>query len=114
MILAKHEESHENTQTSDANRETKSRRDPSARPEGPVIEIVYMGLLPETRGKGFGRQLVDQAAKVAVNLGGTRLILGVDQTNRPARDIYDARGMTPLLSETVWAKRVKSEKTLPA
>ncbi len=114
MILAKHEESHENTQTSDANRETESRRDPSARPEGPVIEIVYMGLLPETRGKGFGRQLVDQAAQVAVKLGGTRLILGVDQTNRPARDIYDARGMTPLLSETVWVKRVESEKTLPA
>ncbi len=114
MILAKHEESHENTQTSDANRETESRRDPSARPEGPVIEIVYMGLLPETRGKGFGRQLVDQAAQVAVNLGGTRFILGVDQTNRPARDIYNARGMTPLLSETVWVKRVESEKTLPA
>lgn len=125
MILAKHDESQENAQTHDANREiaeagssqtheTESHRNPSPRPEGPVIEIVYMGLLPETRGKGFGSQLVDQAAKVAVNLGGTRFILGVDQKNRPARDIYNASGMTPLLSETVWVKRVESEKPLPA
>ncbi|MCH1441658.1 MAG: GNAT family N-acetyltransferase [Rubripirellula sp.] len=73
-----------------------------------VIEIVYMGLLPETRGKGFGRQLVDQAVKVIANLGGSQFILGVDQTNQPARDIYDGKGMTRLLSETVWAKRVNS------
>jgi len=78
--------------------------------EGPVIEIAYMGLLPETRGKGFGRRLVDQAAQVAATLGGTRFILGVDQTNQPARDIYNAKGMTPLLSETVWVKRVEFEK----
>jgi len=125
MILAKHDESQEKTETSDANRdtaeavssrtaETESNRNPAHSPEGPVLEIVYMGLIPETRGKGLGRRLVEQAAKVAVSLGGTRFILGVDQTNRPARDIYTAQGMTPLLSETVWVKRVESEKPRPA
>ncbi|HBV63074.1 MAG TPA: hypothetical protein DEF45_08650 [Rhodopirellula sp.] len=117
MILAKHEESRDNTQSGDTGRETaqagkshteetESSRKPAARSTGPVIEIVYMGLLPETRGQGFGRRLVAQAAKLASDFGGTRFILGVDRKNRPARDIYNAQGMTRLLSETVWAKRV--------
>ena len=118
MILAKHEESHNNTHTTDTDRhtaqasdtpteETESDPQPPSSSEGPVIEIVYMGLLPETRGQGVGRQLVDQAARVAFNLGGTRFILGVDRANQPARNIYNAKGMTQLLSEAIWAKQVK-------
>ncbi|MGI9469445.1 MAG: GNAT family N-acetyltransferase [Rubripirellula sp.] len=124
LILAKHAESpgnanHGNANHGNANPETaasgnrqshETQSDTNTSHEGPVIEIAYMGLLPETRGKGFGRRLVDQAAQVAATLGGTRFILGVDQTNQPARDIYNAKGMTPLLSETVWVKRVEFEK----
>ena len=119
LILAKHAESPGNANHGNANPETaasgnrqshETQSDTNTSHEGPVIEIAYMGLLPETRGKGFGRRLVDQAAQVAATLGGTRFILGVDQTNQPARDIYNAKGMTPLLSETVWVKRVEFEK----
>ncbi len=119
LILAKHGDFDENAQLMQSCHE---RSAPESNPtmdnelqtattenlETLVIEIVYMGLLPETRGKGFGRQLVDQAVKVIANLGGSQFILGVDQTNQPARDIYDGKGMTRLLSETVWAKRVNS------
>lgn len=108
MILAKHGEAAENSQPELSDQKSHGKHDPAPAAEGPVLEIVYMGLLPETRGKGFGRLLVDQAAKLAIALGGTRIILGVDQTNRPAREIYADKGMTPLLSETVWVKRVES------
>ncbi|MAI69971.1 MAG: hypothetical protein CMM01_03565 [Rhodopirellula sp.] len=116
LILAKHSELDENAPLATSNSkpgsnptfQAQNQLAPKQSLESPVIEIVYMGLLPETRGKGFGRQLVDQAAKLTVNLGGTRFILGVDQTNQPARDIYNSKGMTPLLTETVWAKRVDS------
>ena len=118
LILAKHEESRENTQTTDTDREAAQAANPPTEETesngksapsslGPVIEIVYMGLLPEARGQGLGRQLVDQAASVAFNLGATRFILGVDRMNQPARDIYQAKGMTRVLSEAIWAKKVR-------
>ncbi len=74
--------------------------------DGLVVEIVYMGLVPAARGNGFGKMLVDHAAKAALTLGGSRLILGVDRSNQPARDIYRQRGMSVVLSETVWVRQV--------
>jgi len=65
-----------------------------------------MGLLPAFRGKGLGQRLVEQATRVARSRGGDRFILGVDRQNQPARQIYQQRGMTTVLSETVWVKRV--------
>ena len=118
MILAKHGEPQDQAANeAPKNPEVVSSKGPNddndpprnsdASSEAPVIEIVYMGLLPHARGKGFGTLLVDQAAKVAVTLGGSRFILGVDRANQPALDIYKRKGMTSLLSETVWAKQIK-------
>ena len=81
--------------------------DPEQASGGPVVEIVYMGLVPAARGNGFGKILVDQAAKVVLTMGGSRLILGVDRRNQPARDIYRQQGMSEVLSETVWVRKVK-------
>lgn len=115
MILAQHGD--EPTSSDDGNRtptnlETREQGgqiDSEPPADGPVIEIVYMGLVPEARGKGYGSVLVDQAAKIARSVGGSRFILGVDRNNQPARDIYRSKGMIELLSETVWVKQINSE-----
>ena len=70
----------------------------------PVIEIVYMGLVPEARGNGDGVRLVQHAMLSAREMGAERIILAVDQRNKPARAIYTAAGLQPMLSETVWVK----------
>lgn len=72
----------------------------------PIIEIVYMGLVPAARGRAWGRQLIQKTFQVARDLSGERLILAVDQQNEPARSLYDAMGFVPMMSESVWAKSI--------
>jgi ribosomal protein S18 acetylase RimI-like enzyme len=76
------------------------------RAASPIIEIVYMGLVPEARGTGRGKTLVQHAFAAARSAGADRIILAVDQNNAPARAIYDLAGFEPMLSETVWAKLI--------
>ncbi len=78
----------------------------SDRDASPIIEIVYMGLIPEARGTGRGKTLVQHAFAIARSTGADRIILAVDQNNAPARAIYDLAGLEPMLSETVWAKLI--------
>lgn len=89
-----------------------SRHTPAASSDSsgtPIIEIVYMGLIPEARGSGRGKTLVQHAFDAARNAQAERIILAVDQNNAPARAIYDLAGLQPLLSETVWVKLVGSD-----
>ena len=109
LILAEHPPTHEEealAPSNDASQHQDALLDSNSRGAAPVIEIVYMGLLPAFRGKGLGQRLVEQATRVARSRGGDRFILGVDRQNQPARQIYQQRGMTTVLSETVWVKRV--------
>lgn len=78
----------------------------SDRAASPIIEIVYMGLVPDARGTGRGKTLVQHAFAAARSAGAERIILAVDQNNTPARAIYDLAGLEPMLSETVWAKLI--------
>ena len=72
----------------------------------PVAELVYMGLLPEYRGRGLGRRIVETARATARAAECQRMILAVDLTNGPAVDAYQTFGMTPVMKETVWVKSV--------
>ncbi|MGB0599919.1 MAG: GNAT family N-acetyltransferase [Rubripirellula sp.] len=78
-----------------------------------VVEIVYMGIVPSARGLGLGRDLVEHAFAVARNHSADRLILAVDQKNEPARRIYEAAGLTPMLSEMVWVKSLSESNSEP-
>jgi ribosomal protein S18 acetylase RimI-like enzyme len=71
---------------------------------GDVVEIVYMGLIPSARGRGLGSQLVRIAKGIARDHNCARIILAVDQENRPAVSIYHRAGLQFVLSETVWVK----------
>lgn len=62
-------------------------------------ELIYMGLTPEARGRGFGRRLVQQAIATAASIGVDQLMVAVDEGNSPARRVYDRAGFA------AWAKR---------
>jgi len=62
-------------------------------------ELTYMGVVPAKRGRGYGRELLREARRIAFTAGAERLVLSVDAANRPAVEIY--------LDEhfTVWDRR---------
>ena len=56
------------------------------------VELVYMALLPQARGRGLGGQLVRESMRIAAVLGRKRIVLAVDAANRPAAAQYEAAG----------------------
>lgn len=61
-------------------------------PEQGNLELVYMGLIPEARGNGWGRDVARQAQWITRRLGRRQLVLAVDSTNQPALLMYAAIG----------------------
>ncbi len=55
-------------------------------------ELVYMGLMPEHRGRGWGMSLVRHAQWLTQRSGRARLVLAVDASNGPAIVTYSEAG----------------------
>lgn len=55
-------------------------------------ELIYMGLVPEARGRRWGRLLVAQAQRIAGQAGRRHLMLSVDAANEPAVRTYTHTG----------------------
>ena len=55
-------------------------------------ELVYMGLVPEARGRGWGRQITQHAQVMARRAAVDRIVLAVDASNSPALEMYRAAG----------------------
>lgn len=64
----------------------------SAHPKLDISELVYMGLIPQARGKGLGMRLLIEAERLTLENGLRRMVIGVDGANLPARTIYEASG----------------------
>ncbi len=64
-------------------------------PRNDFLELVYMGLIPRVRGRGWGCHLVRHAQWRAGQLGRRSLLLAVDAANTPAGQMYDACGLVP-------------------
>jgi ribosomal protein S18 acetylase RimI-like enzyme len=69
-------------------------------------ELVYLGLAPEFRGRGWGLLLTRQAQWLAQQAGAARLVLAVDAANRPALCVYETAGFDPFDRRAVWIKRL--------
>ncbi|PHQ32787.1 GNAT family N-acetyltransferase [Rhodopirellula bahusiensis] len=69
-----------------------------------VLEVVYMGVVPDARGRGFSRDILSLALRCCRDESASRMILAVDRTNRPARDAYLRLPMQTVLRESVWAR----------
>ncbi|HTU24398.1 MAG TPA: GNAT family N-acetyltransferase [Pirellulales bacterium] len=63
-------------------------------PEHRQWELVYVGLVPEVRGRGWGIEAVRRAQALAGGAGATCLLLAVDAANEPAIAMYAAAGFT--------------------
>ncbi len=67
-------------------------------------ELVYMGIVPEARGNGWGSQATRFAQRLATDAGRQRLILAVDAANDPAISAYTRAGFFELLRRSVFLK----------
>ena len=62
-------------------------------PQAQVLELVYLGLTPEARGRRLGDLLVRQAIASVNDSGMARLSLAVDAKNAPALRLYYRHGL---------------------
>jgi len=73
-------------------------------PELESLELVYMGLIPSARGRGWGMDLARQAQWLTHLAGRNQLLLGVDADNWPAIRTYAAVGFRQWASRMVYGK----------
>jgi ribosomal protein S18 acetylase RimI-like enzyme len=64
-------------------------------PEWAAWDVAYVGVVPEARGRGYGRALMHKALAEARADGVPRLTLSVDARNRPAWRLYTELGFEP-------------------
>jgi len=60
----------------------------------PLINIHDLAVLPEYRGQGIGRRLLEAVERKARELGCCKLTLEVQEKNRKAKAVYEAAGFT--------------------
>jgi ribosomal protein S18 acetylase RimI-like enzyme len=57
-------------------------------PKGPHWELMYIALVPEARGRGWGRQITRYAQWLARGANVDRMVVAVDAANTPAVKMY--------------------------
>lgn len=67
---------------------------------GQACELTYMGLVPQYRGLGWGRQIVLHALWLARQAGSSRMVAAVDLANTPALNLYTSAGFA------AWDRRI--------
>ncbi len=69
-------------------------------PKGRYWELVYMALVLEVRGRGWGRQITHYAQWLVRGANVERIVVAVDAANSPAVDMYRSSGFE------LWDRRV--------
>jgi mycothiol synthase len=69
-----------------------------------IWELVYMGLVPEARGHGYGLEITRHGQWLARQAGTARFAAAVDATNAPAIRIYAAAGMKSWDRRAAWLR----------
>jgi ribosomal protein S18 acetylase RimI-like enzyme len=77
-------------------------------PEHDQCELMYLGVVPEWRGHGWGRELASYAQWLARRAGRERIVLAVDDANWPARQIYDGLGFQLWDRRSVYVRTARS------
>lgn len=80
------------------------------RPETPltygglVVELDQISVDPAYRGRGLGRELIDQVKSLASDLGATGLQLTVWEFNRHARQVFEGAGFAATMTRMIASK----------
>ncbi len=82
--------------------------------DGESCELVYMGVVPEHRRQGLGRQLVRKALREAKLAGARELTLAVDERNFLARRLYQSLGFESCDCRDVYLAIFPREHESPA
>jgi GNAT superfamily N-acetyltransferase len=70
-------------------------------------ELLYMGVIPEQRGQGWGLELVQHAQWLAGQNGAQQLALAVDAANAPAIAVYSAAEFQNCARRSVFLKKLQ-------
>lgn len=80
-------------------------------PEQDSIELVYLGLTPEARGKGLAALLLRHAIARARTQPARWITCAVDRRNAPARKLYANAGFEPFTERTALVRAVARPET---
>jgi ribosomal protein S18 acetylase RimI-like enzyme len=80
----------------------------SLHPEVGHAELVYLGVIPDFRGRGFGQALTRQALWLAAESQCDRLVLAVDAGNEPAIRSYQAAGLSAWDRRGIWIRPLRT------
>jgi ribosomal protein S18 acetylase RimI-like enzyme len=70
-------------------------------------EIVYVAIVPEVRGRGWGLALTRHAQWLARQTKSQRLVLAVDAANEPAIRLYSKAGFDVFDRRAVWIRSLR-------
>src|SRR5204862_5817249 len=73
------------------------------------LELAYVGVVPERRRRGFGRDLTVKALAEANAAGAPELTLSVDGRNEPALSLYRQLGFEEFEVREVFLKITKPD-----
>lgn len=77
------------------------------------VDIIYLGLAPEARGKGLGTLMLTHGLHHAATLGLRDVQLAVDTANEPAVRLYRRAGFRPRQQREAWVCPLSSAPTSP-
>ncbi|HVX12966.1 MAG TPA: GNAT family N-acetyltransferase [Pirellulales bacterium] len=73
-------------------------------------ELIYMGIVPAARGRGWGLEVVRHAQSLVAQAKAERLVLAVDAANEPALRIYAAAGFAAWDKRSVFLKWLSTDR----
>ncbi|MCC7294112.1 MAG: GNAT family N-acetyltransferase [Phycisphaerales bacterium] len=74
-----------------------------------MLEVAYLGVAREARGRGIGSQVLARARDEAVRASANVLALSVDRRNESARRLYDRWGFRPSGERDAWIHVVSDD-----
>lgn len=74
----------------------------SASPPTDSVEVIYLGLAPEARGRGIGAALLAHGIRAVAQRPERTLALAVDVRNVPAMRLYQRAGFVPVRRREAW------------
>jgi ribosomal protein S18 acetylase RimI-like enzyme len=70
--------------------------------------LVYLGIIPEYRGRGWGRCLLARAMQIAAQERVDHMVLSVDCNNTPAIRVYEQAGFMAYGTQSLYFQRLST------